>query len=205
MPGATLKISKSKLLLVEGKDEISFFTALLKKLNKEADVQIIEVGGKDNFKFELPAILNTTGFSENVKSLAIVRDADNNFDGAFQSVQNLLRRNHQIAPYGCNKFTMGDPKIGIYIMPDNFQNGMLEDLCLKTQENNPIMECVNAFFDCLSTKPIDQPKNLSKAKSQVFLAAMPDIVSSVGVGALNGYWNLDDPCLYSLLTFLENL
>ena len=186
MLNETLKIDKSGLILVEGKDEINFFKALLKKLNKDTNVQIIDVGGKTNFKFELPAVLNATGFSENVKSLVIVRDADKNFDDAFKSIQGVLKKNNMSPPFKCNKFTNGDPKVGIYIMPGDSENGMLEDLCLKTQEANPIMKCVDSFFNCLSTMPIKQPKNLSKAKSQVFLSAMPDIMPSVGLGALNG-------------------
>ncbi|GEM_PF-1861259 len=50
-------IDTEKLLLVEGRDEVNFFTAFLKHTGIE-DIQIIPVGGKDKFKVELPTLLN---------------------------------------------------------------------------------------------------------------------------------------------------
>lgn len=201
----TQEIDKSKLLLVEGQDEVNFFRALLEKLGKNNEVKIIEVGGKDKFKTEFPAIINMPGFSENIEGMILIRDADNNFQSAFQSVQNLLKR------YGFNisepnkLFNNSGIRIGVYIMPGDSESGMLEDLCLRTQSNNPIMECVEYFFKELEKKDIKQPSNMAKAKCQVFLAGMPKIVNSVGVGAIKGYWNLDHPALGDLRDFLNKL
>jgi len=39
-----IKIEKDILLLVEGKDEVEFFEALLKHINAQESVQVIEVG-----------------------------------------------------------------------------------------------------------------------------------------------------------------
>ncbi|KAF5426801.1 MAG: hypothetical protein C5S41_02185, partial [Candidatus Methanomarinus sp.] len=65
-------------------------------------------------------------------------------------------------------------------------------------------ECVNAFIDCASGLD-DPPKIMAKAKAQVFLAAMPKISNSVGVGAQKGYWNLDSDELNDLRLFIGNL
>ncbi len=48
---------------------------------------------------------------------------------------------------------------------------MLEDLCLKSVEDDPAMECVQEYFDCISDKLDDLPKNISKAKARAFLAS----------------------------------
>ena len=86
---------------------------------------------------------------------------------------------------------------------------MLEDLCLRTGEDDGAMDCVTKFAACVAALP-DPPKNISKAKvqvfkAQVFLAAQPQTVDSVGLGAQKGYWDLDAPCLDELKQFLLHL
>ncbi|KPA17569.1 hypothetical protein MHK_002234 [Candidatus Magnetomorum sp. HK-1] len=78
-----IKIEKDILLLVEGKDEVEFFEALLKYINANESAQIIEVGGKDKFKNEFPTLLLSPNF-DSVKKYAIVRDADTNANNTFQ-------------------------------------------------------------------------------------------------------------------------
>ncbi|HFU6608547.1 hypothetical protein PDJ82_00155 [Bacillus cereus group sp. TH43LC] len=206
------EIEKSKLLLVEGRDEVIFFEHLFKKneslKGKFDEVQIIEIGGVDNFKNELPALMNRTGFADTVNSLAIVRDADKNFDSAFQSVCNILSRNDLCPPSNPNTFSEqeGPIKVGVFIMPGDSETGtMLEDLCLTTQADHPAMEYVNSFFESLEAAGIEKQRNLSKAKVQVFLAAMPKIVNSLGLGAAKGYWDLNHDSLTGLNNFLIEL
>lgn len=205
------EIVKSKLLLVEGKDETLFFEAFFKKnehLNGQiGDIQIIEMGGVDKFKTELPALINRTGFSEKVESVAIIRDADNNFESAFQSICAILNRHGLPHPTEHSSYAnKNNLKVGIFVMPGNSEGGtMLEDLCLRTQSDNPIMNCVNSFFSCLEGIDIEMPRNIAKAKSQVFLAAMPKIVSSLGIGANKGYWDLNHDSLMGLSNFLVDL
>ena len=67
-------ISCPVVLLVEGKDEVNLFKALLRHMgmSPEVDIQLKEVGGKDKFRNEFPAFLNDPNFSL-VKAYAIVR------------------------------------------------------------------------------------------------------------------------------------
>ena len=89
-------------------------------------------------------------------------------------------------------------------MPGNSDAGMLEDLCLKTVEHHPAMHCVELFIDCIS-KLEKPPNNITKAKAQAFLAAMPKLANSVGVGAQKGYWNFNSEELTDLKSFINNL
>ncbi|MDP4085109.1 MAG: hypothetical protein Q8934_10920 [Bacillota bacterium] len=200
-------IDKPKLLLVEGKDEVEFFNALLKKINKQDEVLVIPVGGKDNFKYSFPATVKRSGFREKVRSIAIVRDGDNDYMAAFESVKNIVKDNGYVPPRDPDSFnTSGIIKVGIFIMPGDLQNGMLEHLCLRTQAENPIMQCVDSFIQSVAAiEDITQPKNLVKAKAQAFLSVMPEIVNTVGLGAQKGYWNLEHDCLFKLNQFLDEL
>lgn len=202
-----LPIRAKKILGVEGKDEKSFFTALLKHL-KISDYQIEPVGGKDQFPKKFPALLKTSGFfapdeSPLVTHVAIVRDK--NEDEAFKSISNIVATAGLKPPTKHSTFSDGNPKVGIFIMPGHKVKGtMLEDLCLKTVENHPAMKCVNEFASCASALET-KPKNISKAKAQTFLAAQPEIVNSVGLGAQKNYWDFESPALDELKQFLSNL
>ena len=205
---SNLTIYKTKILVVEGKDEEKFFGALLNHMGIR-DYQIIEVGGKGEFRNTLPAFVKTSGFS-NVSILAIIRDADTNATRAFQSIRDILRRNDikpslQL-PTRANVLTNGNPRIGIYIMPGNSSSGMLEDLCLQTVQNHPSIGCLDQYITCVQEiDGLPQPGIISKAKTQAFLAVKPEIAKDVGVGALKGYWNFDSDVLDGLKVFIENL
>lgn len=200
-------IKSKKLLVVEGQDEGNFFDALLQD-TKITGVDIRYVGGKDQFKNKLPALRKASGFfnadgSSFVTHLAIIRDR--NSDDAFKSIVGILKKEEFTYPKKHGQFSIGNPRVGIFIMPGNKIKGtMLEDLCLKTVETHPAMKCVNQFADCVSELETF-PKNMSKAKAQVFLAAQPEIVNSVGLGAQKKYWDFESPVLDELKRFLSNL
>jgi hypothetical protein len=195
-------IRQKKLIAVEGQDEVNFFNALFKYVGVD-DFEIHEIGGKDQFKDKLPALVRMRGFSE-VEVLAIIRDADDNADAAFKSIRNILKKEKLKPPIQVNQFSDGSPKIGIFIMPGNSDTGMLEDLCLKTVEDHPSMHCVELFIDCISALE-NPPNNITKAKAQAFLASMPKLVKSVGLGAQKGYWNFNSEELTDLKAFIYNL
>ena len=195
-----------KILLVEGLHDVLFFKELLKYL-EIFDVGIYQYKGKKNFKNEFPSIKNTPGF-KNVKIIAIVMDADENSDGAFESICGTLRRYEKTPPIMTSppvikkEFTQKNPKIGVYIMPDNNSNGALEDLCLKTVEGHDKINCVEYFWKCVS-KFDECPKNPSKAKVQAFLASMPECAEHVGRGAEKSYWEFESKELNELKQFLS--
>jgi hypothetical protein len=200
-------ITSKKVLAVEGQDEKNFLDKLLKYLGFN-DFQIEDVGGKDNFPDKFPNLLKTSGFSHAdgsplVTHLVIIRDKED--DNAFESISNIVVKAGLKPPNKHSTFSDSNPKVGIFIMPGaEVQGTMLEDLCLKTVENQPAMKCVNEFVSCASALDT-KPKNLSKAKAQTFLAAQPEIVNSVGVGAQKGYWDFESPALDELKQFLSHL
>ena len=206
------EITKRGVLVVEGEDERKFFDRLLRDL-AFSDVQIEPVGGKSQFSERLPDLLKVPGFFEpngspRVKHLSIVRDRDQ--DNAFESIANIVRKAGLTPPDNHGEFSNGSPKVGVFIMPGQAIDGtMLEDLCLKSVEDHEAMPCVDQFASCVGALP-SGPKNMSKAKvqvfrAQVFLAAQPETVDCVGLGAQKGYWNLDSLALEELKAFLYHL
>ncbi|KFZ32293.1 hypothetical protein JS44_12375 [Anoxybacillus flavithermus] len=149
------EITREKLLLVEGKDEVNFFEALLEQSGIEG-FEIIDVGGKRNFAKELKMLALLTGF-EKVKTLIIVRDADDNADDAFASARSALHSIHFHTPNCQNELREYEGrKVGIYIMPGNFENGMLEDLCMSSVADQPVISCIESFLSVSSKRDVYQ-------------------------------------------------
>lgn len=199
------KITKKKLLVVEGNDEKIFFQELFKHMAKENITDIQDVGGKDNFKNNMPTLTRIPGFNE-VEAIAVVRDADGSCRSAFDSVKGILKENGLLPPEKPGKFSQGNPKVGVFIMPDNKKSGMLENLCLKTVKDEEGMECVNLFVDC-ANQLTNPPKNkdIAKVKVQAFLAIRPGVFDMVGLGAKKKYWDFDSAALDPLKKFLSEL
>ena len=199
-------IQKQKLLLVEGVDDKDFFIVLLDKVGI-TDVQIISVDGKTNFKSILQIVASIEGFSL-LTHIGVVRDADTHAKGAFESIANSLTKIGLTPPSKGDTFRVDDigVSVGIFIMPRKFEEGMLEDLCMESVRKHTIIPCIDDFVKCIEKNltTAEQPKNVSKMKSQVFLAAMPEMVNSIGLGAKKGYWDFDDSCMDDIKDFLKN-
>jgi hypothetical protein len=196
-------LTRTKLLAVEGIDEVVFFEELLKHLDMIDSVDVRQVGGKDQFKIKMPVLQKSSGFNR-LESVAIIRDADENTSGAFNSIKKILDKMHLPAPGKPGDFYNGTPRVGIFIMPDNTRKGMLETLCIDTVEDNDAMRCVDEFVRC-SLDLKRKPRNIDKAKAHAFLSIMPDIANSLGRGAQKGYWNFNAPALKPLIAFLSQL
>jgi hypothetical protein len=201
------RIKSDKILAVEGKDECNFFQALLKYENIN-NIQIIDIGGKDKFKSEFPNLVNSEGFSE-VRAIGFIRDAESQkAESAFSSICGILKKNGLPAPKNINTtINEEDRKIGIFIMPNNIDAGMLEDLCIKSVKTDPIFACVNDYIDCCSPHLSENGTifNKAKAKIQTYLASQSPIANSLGLAAQKGHWDFKKNCFSGIKQFLHNL
>lgn len=81
-----LRVEQARLVVVEGKDEEFFFSALLEHLGLSG-VQIVPIGGKSKLRENLKALVRLPGFRQKVTHVGIVRDADDDARAAFQSLR----------------------------------------------------------------------------------------------------------------------
>jgi hypothetical protein len=198
-----LEIKRSKLLIVEGKEDELFFSAFCHHLRLN-DIQVLSIGGKTQLPSNLKALKGVTGFSQ-VIALGIIRDADEDANAAFQSVCSALQ--HAGLPIPTKPMTPapGHPRVLVMILPDNQSPGALEDVCLKAIAGTPAMRCVDEFFCCLQRHHLPPPKNLSKAKVLAYLTSLPEPDKRLGESAQAGYWDWDHPAFSDLKDFLRSL
>lgn len=207
-----IQVSKSKLLLCEGKDEEQFFGALLAHLQR-TDVQIAPVGGKHGFQQGFASVVNDANFPQ-VTDILVVRDADCVGDGAgyaktWSSVTGTLQHRGLPVPTVHAQFVAGPPRVAVFIMPDGGADGMLETLCWRAVQTDPAAACVVAYFDCLVKATVANiphlPRNIDKANIRVFLASRAEPDRVLGQAAQAGYLNWNDPAFAALIALLNQL
>ena len=198
-------INKKKLLLVEGSHEEKFFEKLLQEI-KITDIQVAQVGGQFLFATNIKNLPRLQNFNI-VESIGVVRDADDGFTSVFQSIQESLQQaglpvpNEPLLVEGIN------PKVSIFIMPDNKSEGALEKLCLISVNSDSIMECVDSYIACIEPK-LDTPHvptRLDKAKVQVYLAKDPDGDIHMGIAAQKDIWNWNDCAFDDIKEFIKKI
>jgi len=199
------EIVKEKLLLVEGNDQRNFFFAFLKHIGLEEYVQVMNFGGVNELKDYLPPLVKMPGF-RNVKSVGLVRDAENSEAGALQSVQSALQKVGLPVPPEVGAIAEGGhPLVGILILPGDGQPGMLETLINDTFSGTAIDKCIDVFFDCVEKSAAGSIRNEHKARAFAFLATTENARHSVGVAAKRGDLNLQHGTFARLRDFLNRL
>ena len=196
-------VNRPKQLFVEGQEEVLFLGAFLRALGIN-DVQIQNCRGKDNLGPILLEIADGPDF-QLVNSIGIVRDADNSYTGALQSVQSALRSAGITIPEQSAIPAPETLRVSVFIMPDNSSTGALEQLCLSALANDPAMPCVEEFLTCVNSQLTDPPKDQQKARVHAFLASRQDPELRLGEAAQRGYIPLDDPAFTDLAQFLHDL
>jgi hypothetical protein len=199
------KITKAKLVVGEGADEVRFFTSLLTHLGI-TDVQVMDYQGKQRLSGYVQTLLVRPDFRQ-VLSLAITRDADDNAAAAFGSVCSALQNARLVVPPGPAAIVAGNPRVGIFILPDNQSNGMLEHLCLNAAQADPATPCLDDYFHCVLRMAQRQPdpREAAKARVHAWLASHPQPDLRLGEAAEKGYWPWTSPAFQPLIQFLRAL
>jgi hypothetical protein len=198
------RITEPKQLIVEGADAVYFFRALLKHLDLTG-IQIQNFGGIGELRAFLKALCNAPDFLTLVTSVGIVRDAETDASAAFQSVCSALNGANLTIPQQPMTPIGDSPQVNVLILPDATTSGMLETLCLRTVENDPVMECIEQYFNCIKQRRGILPTNMPKAKVQAFLASRPKPGLLLGQAADAGYWLWESLALEPVKQFLQVL
>jgi hypothetical protein len=197
------------LLLVEGIDDARFFTAFLQWLGK-TNVQIAQVGGKDELRPFLINILKNAPNFPRLRSLGIVRDADTSASSALQSLGNSLDTAQLPSPSQAWESAQADGlAVSLAILPDGTSPGDLENLCLRSIGKSREIECVDEYIDCRVKASAQIASNkLAKTKVHTYLAVGIDGNDPglrLGESADAGVWDWDSPAFENVADFLRNL
>ncbi len=197
------EISSPYQLIVEGKDDKTFFEAFFENLGISG-VQIHSLDGKNNLNDFLKAFALTPGFYI-VKAIGIIRDSNSDPKASFQSVQTALANaglpvpEKEIVPAGEN------PRVSVLMIPGIEESGSLEALCLQAVSDCPAISCVESYIDCLKKNKLKLQPNIYKAKLQAYLASLDEYTRDLGLAAKKSVWPFTSPAFNRIRDFLFRL
>lgn len=207
------KIEKEKILLVEGQDEENFFQAFIRKTKglSDGEIQVIAVKGKDNFNETFSYLTKSDEFKK-VTHCGFVRDAEeNSAPSAFNSLHGIIKDKWPgvALPDKPGDIVKGPPGVGIFIMPDNKDSGMLEDLCLDyvKEKKESVYRCIAAYQECIKDNHTYKKGTFNPSKSclMAYLASCVPICYSLGIAAQKGFFDFDAVCFKDIKNFLLEL
>ena len=140
-----VSIESSTLILIEGVDDLHFLKEFLAFCDIP-DIQIEEVGGKDRFSKFLQLLLPEAPNLSQLRSLAVVRDADLDVTAAQTSVTGMLQAFTRRLENGAQATT--SIRTSQFLFPDNQHIGTLESLLWSTVPDGQ-QSCVKEFLACI--------------------------------------------------------
>ena len=146
------------------------FVSMIKKMGYTSEIDVWSLDGKDKLRGGLKAVKIASGYPL-LTSLGVIRDADNNADSAFQSVCSALRNAGWPVPSKPLEPARDGPKVTVMVLPVGKSTGMLEDVFLESVADDPAMQCVNQYFQCLADRLNRLGKNTAKANVRCFLVS----------------------------------
>ena len=204
------------LILCEGKDDETFLASYLRSdsfSQQNIDsIQVTQVHGVDNFRNTVRVLVNTDGFSR-LRSILIIRDADNDIRSAQDNVKGVFANANLPVPQAeCQWRDDGSIKTGFLLMPscsERSQNGALDDLCWEIISNKygvSIRNEVKDFIESLESSTKRTFTHKAKALIHTYFSATDRLIAaSIGRAAEAGAFDWTSDKLQSLRDFLVSM
>ena len=182
------KIKKKHLLLCEGADAMYFFIYMLSSPNfcedkRVADeIQVMDFGGINDLSNFLHLLKLSEGFSE-VESILIVSDAENNAEGAINSIKKSLESRGYVVPKEPAIWCDGFPRVAFVLLPTLNKkccSGALEDLCcslVKEKNRKNVFEEIDDFLKTMNVNRGYTYPRIFKNRLHTYLSIKDEFVS----------------------------
>ena len=213
MPIERKKIKKPYLLLCEGKDAEMFLinylnsNVLAKDQRFANDIQVLDFGGNENLSNFLINLKNMDRFDQ-VTSLAIIRDAEKDFEKACREVSGALKKCGLTPLERCGSWDYDDTglKVGFMLFPLSDTAGTLEDFCLRilSEKNNEnILFAIDGFLDKMESSYGRNYRRKHKNKLHTYLSSSDKYVTMpLGLASSAGVFDWGSDEIEPLKSFL---
>jgi len=211
-------MEKISVLITEGKDDLHVITSLCEILKIPEEFKIKDGEGFENILKFLPILFKFGKFKDinDIDRLGIVIDADADIDSRWSSITKIFRDSNYELPV--NPDTSGIitsnainiiPIVGVWIMPDNTGNGMIEDFFkFFIPTDDLLLPHVNSTIDQLNSEPFSYiPQPRSKAEIRTWLAWQKKSESLMGYTLRNkkDQMNFDNDISRKFILWLKHL
>jgi len=200
------QITAQKLLLAEGRDAELFLVWASRHFRHEIDFQVMDFGGIKELTNFLLLLANDESYDD-VETIVVARDAETDAKAATDSIQHSMKQANIPVPEEPFEYIRNATlKTAFMIFPGpEQQKGRLEDLCLSTVENDPLLECVDDYLECAKAKGEQLPR-IHKSKLHCFLAGKKDFAGlPIGLASREKAWDFDHPTLEPFKRIIQEM
>ncbi|MDR2116756.1 MAG: hypothetical protein LBP87_10305 [Planctomycetaceae bacterium] len=194
-------------LLVEGKDDQHVLWALCQQFGVKESFDVIDCEGIENLLEQIPQRLKQSG----IETLGIIIDADTDINARWQSVKNSEALHKfeipdQLPKEGliCNNAER--IKFGVWMMPNNKTNGMLEDfIAYLVPEKDQLFPIADNVLNDIENRNLQKYSQNYKAKARIhtWLAWQEEPGTPLGQSITKKYLSTDKATCLILINWLR--
>jgi hypothetical protein len=195
-------------LLVEGNDDQHVIWALCQQFDVEESFDVIDCEGIDNLIGQIPQRLKQS----EIKTLGIIVDADIDINSRWQSIKKnfitLFEVPDQLPQVGLICQNTDGIKIGVWAMPNNKTNGMLEDfIAFLIPEKDQLLPIVDHVLCDIEKQNLSKysPYHKAKARIHTWLAWQEEPGTPLGQSITKKYLSTDEETCSILINWLKKL
>lgn len=195
-------------LLVEGNDDQHILWAICEKYKLPQNFDVIDCKGIDPLLTKIPVYLKTHG----LQSIGIIIDADENLENRWNALKSRLSQTFPIPDTfpkeGLIVKNEEGIKLGVWIMPNNEEKGMIEDFIrFLIPEDDKLLPEINKFLSEIEAKGIHKYNEIhcSKAKIHAWLALQERPGVPMGQAITKRYLTTGTEGFKVFLTWLKKL
>jgi hypothetical protein len=199
----------SSQLLVEGNDDQHVIWALCVKFNLKQNFEVIDCKGIEKLYEQIPVRFKQSG----INTIGIIVDADTNLQSRWTSLKGLLTTQgftmpEELPAEGLILSNADNKRIGVWIMPNNNLNGMLEDfISFLVPKDDQLLPIVNATLQNLEDEKLNKYSITHKSKAAIhsWLSWQEDPGTPMGLGITKRYLTTDEETCLQLTNWLTAL
>ncbi len=204
-----IKEKYNKKLLVEGNDDQHVIWALCEKFNITKNFDVIDCQGITKLTEQIPLRFKQS----DIKTIGIIIDADIDIKSRYLSLKSLLSTQgielpDELPDEGIIETHERNLKIGLWIMPNNNLNGMLEDfISFLVPDEDKLLPIVNSTLQEIENQKLNKYSLTHKSKTVIhsWLSLQEDPGTPMGLGITKRYLTTDQETCLKLINWLKNL
>ncbi len=166
------------VVVCEGRSDANFLSALFDRHRIDGFEVTFPTGeqgggeGASSIGKCLKAIMTGSGARLAIKKVIIVHDCDDSPDESFRQAQSYLESAQLDVPDRPIRFTLGDPRAAILMIPGADTRGTLETLLLQAIRgaDSALLDCVDEFASCLDISDSWSENKRAKMKLHSLIA-----------------------------------
>jgi hypothetical protein len=198
----------NKKLLVEGNDDQHVIWALCERHQIPANFDVIDCGGIDNLEKKIPIMFKVSG----VEVVGIIIDADENLQLRWDALRSCLSAIGFVVPDTLPKAGLivenALYRAGVWIMPDNNSNGMLEDfISFLVPRGDALLPVVQSTLSSIEARKLNKYALTHKSKAAIhtWLAWQEAPGTPIGLSITKKYLTVTDVACQAFVEWIKKL